>query len=106
MVGEASYQPALSKICGGKREFSAKKQCKAILVPEPTNPEDPNAISVIIDRRLVGYLAREHAIEYHQHIGPKASSCDAKIVGGWKDQHSEGSFGVKLKIKWPPRFRK
>ena len=106
VVGEASYQDALTRICGGKGEFSAEHQCKATLIPEPTNPEDANAVQVIIDRKLVGYLTREHAIEYRQHIGAKATSCDAKIVGGWKDAQGEGNFGVKLKVKWPPRFAK
>ena len=65
-----------------------------------------DAVQVLIAGRLVAYLTREHAIEYHQHIGALASSCDAKIVGGWKNDESEGSYGVKLKIKWPPRFAK
>jgi hypothetical protein len=78
----------------------------AMLVPEPDNPHDSNAVQVIIENRLVGYLARQHAIEYRQHLGAQASSCGAKIVGGWKDERGEGHFGIKLKIKWPPRIAK
>lgn len=104
VVGEASYQKALESICGGKGIYSADRQCMATLLPEPDNPHDPNAVRVIIERRLVGYLAREHAVEYHQHLGAHPSSCGAKIVGGWKDDRGSGHFGVKLKIKWPPRL--
>lgn len=103
VVGEASYQSALETICGGRRFYSAEHQCQALLLPEPNNPHDPNAVQVIVDRKVVGYLARAHAVEYHHHIGMKASSCEAKIVGGWDDGETVGHFGIKLKIKWPPK---
>lgn len=103
VVGEASYQDALEAICGGRNFYSAEHQCKALLIPEPNNPHDPNAVQVIVDRKVVGYLARAHAVEYHQHIGMNASSCEAKIVGGWDDGKTVGHFGIKLKIKWPPK---
>lgn len=106
VVGESHYQRALEKICGGKKFYSAERQCRAILLPEPSNSADHNAVQVIIERHLVGYLAREHALEYHEHLGPRPSHCEAKIVGGWKNYENEGNFGVKLKIKWPPRFAK
>jgi hypothetical protein len=106
VVGEAQYQKELEEICGGRDVYSAEHQCLAILVPEPNNPADPNAIQIVIERRVVAYLARQHAIEYHQHIGMKPSCCDAKIVGGWDDGKTIGHFGVKLKIKWPPKSRK
>lgn len=106
VVGEARFQDALEEICGGRDVFSAEHQCQAILIPEPNNPVDPNAVQVVIDRKVVAYLARQHAVEYHQHIGMRASSCDAKIVGGWDDGDTVGHFGVKLKIKWPPKERK
>lgn len=106
VVGEASYQRALANICNGKGLYSAERQCMATLIPEPDNPHDVNAVKVVIERQLVGYLARQHAVEYRQHIGDRASWCEAKIVGGWKDDRSEGHFGVKLKVKWPPRIAK
>ena len=36
----------------------------AVLVPEPTNPYDANAISVQIDGQVIGYLPRATAQEY------------------------------------------
>ena len=106
VVGESQYQRELEQICGGRNLYSAEHQCEALLIPEPNNPVDPNAVQIVIERRVVAYLARQHAIEYHQHLGMRASCCDAKIVGGWNDGNSVGHFGVKLKIKWPPKERK
>lgn len=106
VVGESFYQPNLEAICGGRKFDSARHQCRAYLIPEPDNPADPNAIKIVINRLIVGHLARDHAIEYHQHIGARISTCEAKIVGGWDDGETVGHFGVKLKIKWPPRERK
>jgi hypothetical protein len=106
VVGEAQYQCELEAICGGRDVFSAEHQCRAILIPEPDNPVDPNAVQIVIERRVVAYLARQHAIEYHQHIGMRASSCDAKIVGGWNDGDTIGYLGVKLKIQLTPKERK
>lgn len=106
VVGEASYQPALETICGGRGQFSAEHQCQAVLAPEAGNPHDPNAVQVLIQGNVVGYLSRAHAAEYRQRLGAISTSCDAKIVGGWNDGVSSGDFGVKLKIKWPPKLAK
>ena len=106
VVGEAQYQRELEDICGGRGMYSAEHQCRAVLIPEPNNPVDPNAVQIVVDRRVVAYLSRHHAVEYQQHIGMRASCCNAKIVGGWDDGQTVGHFGVKLKIKWPPKPRK
>ena len=37
---------------------------EALLVPEPSNPHDPNAVMVQIEGRLVGYLPRDEAVAY------------------------------------------
>lgn len=106
VVGESFYQDHLEVICGGRKYDAAKHHCRAFLVPEPENPVDQNAIRIVIDGRTVGHLSREHAVEYHQHIGPRPSTCAAKIVGGWDDGETVGYFGVKLRMKWPPKERK
>lgn len=106
IVGESKHQDALSRITGGKRPNRHDSQCKALLKPQIDNPNDPNAVQVFIEGRVVGVLKREHAAEYRQALGTASASCDGKITGGWKDEFSEGDFGVKLKIKWPPRFFK
>ena len=40
----------------------------AVLVPQPSNPHDPNAVMVQVDAKLVGYLARADAVNYRALI--------------------------------------
>jgi hypothetical protein len=46
---------------------------QAVLVPEPNNPHDRNAVAVTIDGRVVGYMPREDAPAYAAVLGPLAS---------------------------------
>lgn len=110
VVGESHYQDALEAICGGRTEYGARLACTAILVPEPTNPYDPNATRVEIAGRMVGYLPRLDAVGYRDGLqlaripsGPLV--CRAVILGGWKRRGSSGQFGVMLDMDWPPRLR-
>ncbi|WP_394180421.1 hypothetical protein [Yoonia maritima] len=110
VVGEASYQKALTKITGGKRDRSAKHYCAALLICETGNRYDKNAVAVKIDNRLVGYLPKDVALGYRSELAQLASSLPnavvrAKIVGGWKQHDSEGHFGVKLNLKRPLVFK-
>ena len=68
----------------GKQE----RNFRALLIPEPNNSYDPNAIAVWADGGgPIGYLPRENALEYRevfaflterQHVG----ICRAKLIGG------------------------
>src|SRR5215210_8939953 len=100
IAGEGEFQSALERIVGGKREESCEKYVKARLVPEPTE-HDPNAVSIEIKGRKVGYLAAPIAPKYLEQMaafglsGP--AQCKAVIVGGWRRPGGdEGSFGVRL----------
>ena len=64
VVGELSYQGALWRLSGGAVGDKIRCDMVAVLVPEPTNPHDSNAIAVHIDGYLVGYLPRAVAQEY------------------------------------------
>src|SRR5689334_1612382 len=64
IVGESNYQAALWSLCGGTLGEPIRHPVIAVLVPEPENPYDPNAIAVQIEARLVGYLSREYAAMY------------------------------------------
>lgn len=75
----------------------------AELIPEPSNPHDPNAIRVEIDGRLVGYLSRDNAIKYGQLITGFAASnarpfAQASIVGRWNAELRGDLFGVFLQM--------
>ena len=104
VVGESHYQDALGCITGGKTEDGHELECEALLEREPHNRNDPNAITVRIDGKLVGYLPRHHAkamtIIFNKHELAGAYA-DAVIVGGWsgrKGRKAEGHFGVRLDI--------
>ena len=104
IVGEASYQDALDDLCGGKCDEGYDLQETAQLCFQNDNPYDPNAVVVLINREIVGYIPRELAPWFRSEIlriNPLELpvTCDAKIVGGWyRGRGDEGHYGVKLSI--------
>lgn len=104
VVGESHYQKALERIAGGRSEDGAEHDCIAVLVPEPQNKHDRNAIRVDIDGRTVGYLSRSDAIDLGKvlrgkGLGGAILTVNAMIVGGWdRGGDDRGHFGVRLDI--------
>jgi hypothetical protein len=109
IVGEASYQDALDDLCGGKCEEGFNLPALAQLCFQEDNPHDANAIVVLIDRRVVGYVARDRAPSMRAEIlrlnpSERPVTCNAKIVGGWaRGRGDEGHYGVKLSLAHPLR---
>ena len=111
IVGESNYQDALTKIVGRKSEFASTDVFDAVLVCENDNPHDSNAVGIMISGKKVGHLSSRDAISFRMELAKIDSSLpqtivDAKIVGGWKNEESEGAFGVKLKLKRPLQKKK
>jgi hypothetical protein len=110
IVGEASYQAALDTICGGKCEDGYNLPVVAQLCFQEDNPYDSNAIMVLIDGKVVGYIPRDLAPEMRDAIlkldpEERPVTCDAKVVGGWiRDPNDEGHYGVKLSLSRPLRL--
>ncbi len=52
------------------------------LIPEPTNPNDPNAIMVFINSIHVGYVPRNECDTVKNYISTGISSLSARISGG------------------------
>ncbi|WP_164887553.1 HIRAN domain-containing protein [Paenirhodobacter populi] len=104
IVGESYYQDALAAIAGPKTEGGVEHVCTARLVPEPSNPHDPNAVAVHIGGRKVGHLSRLAAAHWVGMLSRTGSAgvtleADAMIIGGWKRPNGdEGHYGVKLDI--------
>ncbi len=102
IVGEASYQNALWSICGGSPGDRVRYRVVAVLVPEPDNPFDSNAIAVHIDGHCVGYFDRNTAVEYGQGLRRLMERCGAYvalsgvIVGGGYYDDGPGRLGVWL----------
>lgn len=70
VVGESNYQPALKKLSGRMTDDGFRRpEHEVVLLPEPTNPHDPNAVRVLAEPdQLVGYLSRENAVRYRPAI--------------------------------------
>jgi hypothetical protein len=103
VVGESRYQDALWMIVGGRRPDAVRYQALALLRPEPDNPYDQNAIQVIVEGHLVGYLSREDAALYQPGLLRLMDECptgrvalEAQIVGGGPRRDGIGFLGVFL----------
>jgi len=97
IVGEQSYQANLRKIAGPKQENSKYVEVTARVVSEPFNAYDKNAVKIEISGLTVGYLCRDDAKLLAGKVINK--TVPALINGGWLDDDSEGSYGVKLGIQ-------
>lgn len=105
VVGESNYQPALRAITGRREWVEVRHECTAVLVLEPTNPYDPNAVRVEIKGQLVGYLSRQDAIGYGPYLRRLASDrqlpcCQALISGRGPGSETQ-NMGVFLYLAPP-----
>lgn len=100
VVGESKFQDNLRALKGS---YEHDLKVTAILVREPSNTNDANAVRVEIGGKQVGYLTREMAAQYKLK---EAGRCSAKIVGGFLlDNGDIAHFGVKLNLSWPRKPR-
>jgi len=102
IVGEASYQDALWAICGGAQGDRVRHQIVAVLVPEPDNPHDANAICIQVEGHRVGYLDRAAAVRYGSGLRLLMEGCggyvalNGVVVGGGYYDDGPGRLGVWL----------
>jgi HIRAN domain len=103
VVGESHYQDALWTIVGGLRPDSVRYETEAVLEPEPHNPHDQNAVKVLVEGHLVGYLSREDAAVYRSGLlrlmekSPTGRvALEAQIVGGGPRRDGIGFLGIFL----------
>src|ERR1043166_1726282 len=108
-VGTAEHQDELELIAGPRTESGVDHLCGALLVPDPKNPYDANAIAVVISSRVVGYIPSNIApsLKYAMRVGGFiAAGCAARIVGGWARADGDiGDFVVRLDAEWPFKLR-
>lgn len=103
VVGESHYQDALWAIVGGRRLDRVRYETYALLIPDPENPYDANAIEVLIDGQLVGFLSRVDAVSYRPGLLKLISesptpliALHAVVVGGGQRADGLGHLGVFL----------
>lgn len=105
IVGESHYQDALEAACGGRTvNGAAIPLVTALLVREPTNPYDRNAVRVDVGGQTVGYLDRQSAPLFHGvldalHRTGRTATCRACVTGGWdRGILDRGHFGLELDL--------
>lgn len=102
IAGESNYQDALEEIASGYRRDSQAVLVTALVMLDPENRYDPNAVRVEIEGQTVGYIPKIKAKligEMMQAQGVRAATVEAQVRGGWRtNQHDQGHFGVRLKM--------
>lgn len=89
--GESFYQDEIRHLVR-----SQGREITAILVPEPRNQYDPNAVAVWVAGLKVGHLSREDAADYQQAIARlmeeqgQPIALSGRIFGGGTDKPSLG----------------
>ena len=105
VVGESHYQDALRRtatICTPGEE--GRPSFQAVLVAEPNNEYDPNAIAVYSTHGKLGYLSRDTAVEYREvfaeikRMGSDGGGCTGLLNGG---EPGKPSYGVTLLLADP-----
>lgn len=105
IVGESNYQEAIRKAAGG---YGAWTERVVLLVPEPDNRHDGNAVRVECDGEALGYLPAEKAAAYLKRLEQlgargRTATCAAYLVNYSKKSGKMSS--VRLGITWPVRLR-
>ncbi len=97
IVGEASYQDELRSIAAGRTERGVRVEFRVVLIPEPKNKYDSNAVAIHAENGgVIGYLSREDAAEYQPSIIALMKErgsypvCHALMFGGRGDKRSIG----------------
>jgi hypothetical protein len=108
VVGESLHQSALRRAAGGRAadvsdgHFENAIPVTACLVPEPGNPDDPNAVAVTVGGELVGYLPATAAKTW-QPVLVRAwgvgrfVTCSGSVSGGGPQR----SYGIFLTVCRP-----
>jgi hypothetical protein len=103
IVGESYHQRELASLAGKKEAEGKEYYCEAVLICEDNNPHDANAVLIRIKGLPVGHLSRGDAVAYRRILRTSQPDLpnvrvNAVIVGGWRNEHSEGHYGVRLDI--------
>lgn len=103
VVGESFYQAELTAIAAARG-----REVVALLVPDPNNAHDSNAIEVRVEGIKVGHLSRDDATEYQSALiqlmrtTGKHVALNGRIVGGEAERptlgiwlrHTRSDFGL------------
>ena len=97
-VGAGKERPSMFGGTYGRAEVTA------VLVPEPGNPHDPNAVQVTVAGEMIGYLGRDIAPGYAAVLGPLAQRGQYVFVPGlaaWGNGRDGTEEWVRLELPQP-----
>jgi HIRAN domain len=97
--GESFRQAELEALAGPKGPDGKHVLEGVTLRCEPDNAYDPNAVRVEVMGQLVGYVAREQAGVVSRGMQQACGGVLEErglIVGGWRDERGEGSYGIRV----------
>lgn len=103
MVGESFYQETLRQIDGGRQKNGEFVAFDVILVPDPGNEYDANAVMVVHpERGQLGHLAAEDAKIVSATLNAwlaeqRVVGCRAKLTGGHGHKRN---YGVMLALNF------
>jgi uncharacterized protein YidB (DUF937 family) len=101
VVGESDYQEELKGLAGEPSSYGAMKEVIALLSREPDHPHEKNAVRIDVGSETVGYVEKWNAKQI-QPLMQKLEKAGrpawvrAWIVGGWKDDHGDTNYRVRL----------
>lgn len=99
VVGESHYAEDIRSLFGDRLTAAGMElYLPAQLIPEPDNRYDPNAVSVRINGRRVGYLPREDAARYAGVLSALLErgllpQVEARVWGGVRTEYEDDGRG-------------
>lgn len=96
IVGESRYQAAIASVDGGRLARGEEVHFNALLIPNSSNPHDPNTVAVYADGiGVVGHLSREDALTFRPHAQEldrkeAVGLVRARLIGGWGRDENDG----------------
>ena len=102
VVGTSHYQEALARLSGRRADEEVRVQKIAVLVPEPENPYDPDAIAIQIEGALVGYLSRDENKRWRDVVAGDAPVAAEAMIAG---RAGIDVMGVFLRLPTPTEAR-
>jgi hypothetical protein len=106
IVGEASYLSTLRRIDGGRLARGKTVITPVLVVPEPTNEYDANAIAVLVEGfGKIGHFSRDAALEWASVSHALQARNAVGVSYGWLmgGTAEKPNIGVWLCLKTPKR---
>lgn len=102
-AGTSFRHDAIAKLAKNTPGKSAFAFCTATLAPENTNIHDSNAIMILIQGVMVGYLPKNYAEIFRAHfkkigLPVQITTCDAVITNGLEAEGKQYSYTIELDI--------